>query len=144
MDTFYAPRPEDFRLAWPNAYSQAMRLSLELHRRSDEILMRSETLMRDSNISSERTRDNLYRTGHVFVAEVRKSGVESAHAIGTATNHFLKVVGDAQAQDLKVHDEIRKEVQNLLKEQQALQKFRVELNARPLWERLWLALHRRY
>jgi hypothetical protein len=144
MDTFYAPRPEDFRLAWPNAYSQAMRLSLELHRRSDEILTRSETLMRDSNISSERTRDNLYQTGSAFVAQVRKSGVESAKAIGTATDHFLKVVGDAQAQDQKVRDEIRREVQNLLKERQTLQKFKAQLNARPLWERLWLALHRRY
>ena len=144
MDSIYTPRPEDFRLAWPNAYSQAMRLALELHRRSDQILMRSETLMRNSDISSERTRDNLYQTGTVFVAQVRKSGIESAKAIEMATDHFLKLVAEAQARDQKIRDEIRMEAQNLLKERQTLDKFKVRLNSRPLWERLWLALHRHY
>jgi hypothetical protein len=82
--------------------------------------------------------------GHVFVNEVRKSGIESAKAIGSVTDHFLKAVADAQARDQKIRDEIRQEVQNLLKERLALDKFKVRLNSRPLWERLWLAFHRRY
>lgn len=144
MEVKYPPRPDDFRLAWANAYQQAMVLAIEIHRRNDELLFRSDAVMTRCDLFSEQARDNLRRTGQIFVDEMRKSGAESKKSINLAADQFLDSMKASLARDRNIRDEIGQEVQALVKERQSLEKLKASLNARPLWERLWLAFHRRY
>ena len=144
MDVNVPPRTEDFRLAWANAYEQAMRLAIEIHRRNDDLLYRSNAVMKECDLFSEIARDNLRRTGQIFVDEMRKAGAESKKSIDLAAVQFMDAMKASLVRDQNLRDEISKEVRALVSQRQGLEKLKASLNARPMWERLWLAFHRRY
>lgn len=144
MDGMYIPRPEDFRLAWPNAYSQAMRLAIDIQQCNQAQINIVKMVIQDCGTMSDRTLENIRKTGYVYIDEMRKAGAESKKSIDGAAAQFLKSVTTSLARDRGIRDEIRQEVQTLLEERRALEEFKTTLNARPLWVRLWLAFHSRY
>ena len=94
---------------------------------------------------SDRTIENIRKTGYVYVEEMRKAGVESKKSIDGAAGHFVRSMNASLASDRAVRDDIKAAAPvPLLEERKALEKFKTTLNSRPVWVRLWLAFHRRY
>lgn len=144
MDAMYIPRPEDFRLAWPNAYSQAMRLAVDIQRCNGVQIDMVKMLIQDCGTMTDRTIENIRKTGYVYIDEMRKAGVESKKSIDGAAGHLLRSMNASLASDREVRDDIKAAAQSLIDERRALENFKTTLNSRPVWVRLWLAFHRRY
>lgn len=144
MNAMYIPRPEDFRLAWTNAYSQAMRLAVEIQRCNDVQIDMVKMVIQDCGVMSDRTIENIRKTGYVFIDEMRKAGVDSKKAIDEAAGQLVRSMNASLASDREVRDDIKAAAQSLLQERQHIEQLKLEFNSRPLWKRLWLALRRKY
>jgi len=144
MQPMLIPRPDDFRLAWPNAYSEAMRLAIEIQNCNDLQIKVVNSAMEQCIEFSDKQRDNLRKTGNVYVAEMRKAGEVNKQSIEAATVQFSKTMNAHLCMQRDLKDEIRQGVESLLKERQRIEKLKFELNSRPLWKRLWLACFRAY
>lgn len=121
-----------------------MVLAIEIHRRNDDLLFRSDAVMNRCDLFSEQARNNLRMTGQVFVDEVRKAGLASKQVIDEAANQFSTSMCAALAKDEEMRVDLYRQLQALAKERKDLEKFKADLNSRPLWRRLVLAVQRKY
>lgn len=144
MDAMFIPRPEDFRLAWPNAYSQAMRLAVDIQRCNGVQIDIVKMVIQDCGAMSNRTIENIRKTGYVYIDEMRKAGLESKKSIHDATGQLVRSMNASLASNREIRDDIRAAAKKLLQERQQIEKLKLDFNSRPLWKRLWLAFLRKY
>ena len=142
MESSYFPRPEDFRLAWPNAYRITLLQVAEMQVRADDQLKKSEEIIRTLHDQAEFCRKNLYRTGTVVIGELRQAGIAGAAVIKEATDKLIAQAERLVAKDRQMLD-IERRAQQLAVE---CRRFEVEkkwLFQQPLWRRVvYVCKHR--
>jgi hypothetical protein len=143
MESSYIPRPEDFRLAWPNAYRITLLQVGEMQVRADDQLKKSEEIILTLHDQAEFCRKNLHRTGTVVIDELRQAGIAGAAVIKEATDKLIAQAERLVAKDRQMQDDTERRAQQLAVERRRFEVEKKWLFQQPLWRRVvYVCKHR--
>lgn len=140
MESGYVPRPEDFRLAWSNAYRVTLLQVGEMQARADIQLKKSEEILACLDQNAEYFRKNLYDTGAVILQRLRQTATTNEAEINAATAQLLTQAKAMLIKEYQTRSDIAGLLSQLLEERRQFEVKKGRMAGQPLWVRIWHAV----